>query len=193
MRIGIDIDGVLTKLESYVDEKATSYFGKGIVDSTGQDVDVRYGVSEEECNRFWDDVFFDYIVNCDFKEDSDKITKKLEEDGNTIYIITARKFYPQYGFKDASDMRNYTLESLKAHNINYSEYHEADAPKVGKIEELGIDVMIDDEPNNIIPLAKVTKVIIFDASYNRHINIENTYRAHSWNEVYEIISKIKDE
>lgn len=190
MKIAVDIDGVLTELEEYVDREAASFFGKSIVNSAGQELDERYGVSSEDCDKFWDAVFYDYIDNCKAKKDVDKAVSRLMEDGNELFIMTARKFYPQYGFTSPDDMREHTFEWLRKHGIKYDHYVEAPAPKVKEVLENGIDVMIDDEIQNIEALSKVTKVIIMDADYNRCLNLDNTYRAHSWEEVYEIIGDL---
>lgn len=46
-----------------------------------------------------------------------------------------------------------------------------------------IDVMIDDEPININAIASVSKVICFDASYNRECAGKNIMRATSFEEI----------
>lgn len=191
MNIGIDIDGVLTELTLYMDREGEKYFGKPVEDSSALNIGKRFGFSENREDEFWDDKYYDYIINCDFKPGAKETIAKLREDGNKIHIVTARHFEPQYGFTSPEDMTRKTLDSLQRNGIEYDEYVEAKPPKVSETRERGIDIFIDDEEGNIRELAKVTKVIIFDNPYNRHLNLENTYRARSWKEVYEIISSLK--
>lgn len=188
MNIGIDIDGVLTDLENYIEKKGKEYLKKDVVNPSGEDIYTKFGLSLEEGEAFWIANYYDYAMNCNFKEKSKEIIDKLHEEGNKIFIVTARRYFPTYGFKSEEDYLRSTKETLKKNGINYDEYIYAPVPKVKEVIENKIDVMIEDSVKNIEEISKVTKVIIIDAGYNRDINLENTYRAKSWEEVYEIIS-----
>ena len=50
-----------------------------------------------------------------------------------------------------------------------------------------IDVMIDDEPVNIEAIVPITKVICFDASYNRECDGADIKRAQAWDEILLLI------
>ncbi len=190
MKIAIDIDGVLTDMEAFEDEFGREYFGYEVLDKTGYDVDERFKVSKKECDTFWDKYFYQYVNSIIPRDDASRITHKLHEDGNKIYIITSRVFYPQYGFKTKEDLTNSTLRFLNDNDIYFDEYIETKDPKVESSIDNKIDIFIEDSPRNIKSLSKVTNVIIFDSNYNKFLDTFK-YHAKDWNQVYEIIKNLK--
>lgn len=53
--------------------------------------------------------------------------------------------------------------------------------------------MIDDEPQNINAISKNIPVIVFKAKHNEVCEGKNIIKVDNWNQVYEIIKKIKEE
>ncbi len=62
MNIAIDIDGVITDLETFIDQEGEKYYGYKAIDKSGYDLDTRFKVSREECDAFWDKIFYKYIT-----------------------------------------------------------------------------------------------------------------------------------
>ncbi|HBA37354.1 MAG TPA: hypothetical protein DCY94_01395, partial [Firmicutes bacterium] len=178
MKIAIDIDGVLTDLELFMETEGEKFVGHPVVDHNGYDIDTKFNASKETKEAFWDAKFRDYIINAPFKDKVSEITNKLHEDGNEIFIITSRKWHPEYGFKTKEDMTAANLKSLRQANIYFDHYVEAPFPKVKETKDLKIDIFLEDNPTNVIELEKVTKVLLFDAFYNRHVNGKNIHRIH---------------
>lgn len=191
MNIGIDIDGVFTDLEKFMRTEGEIFYGKKIANQNGSDLDSLFGVSKERKKDFWDAKYRDYILNYPFRPDANLVTHELKDDGHKLTIITVRKWHPEYGFKTPEDMTAATKKSLKRENIYYDDYLEAAPPKTDAALEHNIDVFIEDSGDNALALSKVTKVIIMDAAYNRHINGKNIYRAHDWDQIYDIISNLR--
>ncbi len=191
MNIAIDIDGVITDLETFIDQEGEKYYGYKAIDKSGYDLDTRFKVSREECDAFWDKIFYKYITTISTRPNAKEITHKLHEEGNKIFIITSRKFFPQYGWKTKEEMTASTLKFLSINDIYYDKYIETDDPKVKATLENKIDVFIEDSPKNIKELSKVTNVIIFESSYNKDLDCSE-YHAKDWNEVYATIKNLEN-
>lgn len=113
----------------------------------------------------------------------------MHDKNNHIYIITARYYKDCYGFAKEEDFYDATREFLDKNGVYYDELVFTRQPKLDAIQDHKIDVMIDDSRVNIEAISKLTKVIVFDAHYNKDMMGENIYHAASWDEVY---STIKD-
>ena len=56
----------------------------------------------------------------------------------------------------------------------------------------GVDVMIDDKPENIRMIAEKCAVIAHPMPWNRHLASEGYIVAKDWADIYRIISRMKD-
>lgn len=61
-------------------------------------------------------------------------------------------------------------------------------PKEKICQDKKIDIMIDDEEQNIIPISKNIPVIRFDSDYNKGIKGPNIIRCYTW---YDALTKIE--
>ena len=189
MKIGIDIDGVLTNEHDYIINNGTKYFAeKNIpynVSINIYDSPELFNVSKENYNMFWGYHLIDYFVNIPTRQYAKEIIKKLKEEGNEIYIITARPFtYTESKFKE--DMINITKEWLAKNEIYYDELVFSNT-KLEDCNRLGIDIMIEDKPTNILSVSKSIPVICYDQPYNKEIIKENIYRCYSWYDIYKFL------
>ena len=133
--------------------------------------------------------FYNYIKNATPRNFASEITQKLHEDGNKIIIVTAR-----YKTKEDSiigqQMREDTRNWLIKNNIYFDEIYFTISPKVSAIQENNIDVMIDDSPEVLPEIVKVTKVFCYDNRYNRDIMLPNMTKVYSWYDIYRKIKEI---
>lgn len=122
MRIGIDIDGVLTDVESYTAANFTKYCFENNIDysfkESSYEIEKAFGVSKEIANSFWDEHIFPYSENAKPREFASDIIKKLKQDGHEIYIITAR-WLTNKNTPDGERMRQIVINWLKENNISY--------------------------------------------------------------------------
>lgn len=72
------------------------------------------------------------------KEGASEVIQQLLNEGNEIFIITARG---ERRFKDSEQI---TLQYLKSHNINYTEILFNSFEKTTICKNYNIDVMVDD-------------------------------------------------
>ncbi len=193
MRIGIDIDGVLTNLEQF----SIDYFSKYCVENNIEYNIVKndyelfksFEVSSTVEDEFWNKYMDYYATKENARIFASEVIKKLKKDGNEIYIITAR-WLTNRDDELGEKMRNCVKLWLKQNDIFYDKliFSKATNEKKSKeIVENNIDIMIEDSPNNINELSKIIPIICYDASYNQECFGENIKRCYSWYDIYKEI------
>lgn len=192
MIIGLDIDGVMIDDDSYILDYMTKYCFENDIPN----LDNPYAF-ENKCD--WTDVvindyrekyFFNYIRNSSPRRFVSEITHKLHEDGHKIVVITAR-----YKTKEDSEigkqMREDTKKWLDKNNIYYDKICFAVSPKIKEVVENSVDIMIDDSPEVIPEISKVTHVFCFDNRYNKDLKCSNVTRVFSWYDIYRKIKELR--
>lgn len=192
MRLGIDIDGVLTDEKRYVIDYGTKFFSENNIPYIVRD-DRFYGkeifnVTEEQYKLFLDNYIFEYSVNPPMRPFAREIIKKLKEE-HEIFIITARDF-TTYENENQIKMQEIVKKWLYDNGILYDEIIFS-KNKAVICEEKNIDVMIEDSPDNITSIAKRIPVLCYAQSYNKNIINENVYKCYSWYDIYNKISLLK--
>lgn len=186
MRIGIDIDGVLTDEHQYIIDYGTRFFYKNNIpfkiNKKIYDSKEVFGVSQENYEKFWDNHIFEYSKKIPVRDFASEIINKLKEK-NTIYIITSRS-YTTYENQYKEEMQNTVKKWLINNKIFYDEIIFTDN-KSDICKKLNIDLLIEDKPENIKSVSEVTKVICYDHPYNEDIDANNVIRAYSWYDIYE--------
>ena len=191
MRIGIDIDNVLSNFDEVLLENYLKHDkelrNNGIVNKNVYIRQMFDWSEEEEKNYYKNNI---ERMSQDFKpiRDCSKYIKKLREDGNIIFIISGRNN------GEYSEPYNMTVEWLKKYKIEYDKLILTNAykhqEKADCCVENNVDIMIDDSThvcekcteNNI-------KCILFETPYNKN---ENRFqKADNWQELYEFISNYK--
>lgn len=197
MRIGIDIDGVLTDIEQWqLDYGSKFYFekyGKEIQNHEGYETTEIFKVDSKLDDEFWAEYFKDYSINVDVRNLASEVIKKLKKDGNEIYIITARGSFLSYSANIMlfEENKKIVLEWLRKNEIEYDKIIFSPEDKFSICLENNIDVMIEDKPANINKISIRIPVICFHAGYNRNCKGNNIFRCYSWYDIYSKISSIK--
>ena len=197
MNIGIDLDGVLTNYRKFTIEQGQKYCkendkGKLIDPKAYYSTDM-FNWDEETDMDFWIKNIFTYATENPAIQGASENIKKLKENGNTIFIITARKFAtPDDSCEQEikEKMKITVKEWLTKNEIEYDYIIFSSEDKSKHIIENNIDVMIEDSPNNVKSLSKLTKIICMDWIYNKGIENDNIYRCYNWNEIYDKILEI---
>lgn len=191
MKIGIDIDGVLTDEHNYIIDNATKFFNKNniqyVVHKDVYDNARLFDVTEEEYVLFWKEYFLDYCNNISARDYAAEVISKLKDENNEIIIITARPF-TTYENEYKEQMQNIVRNWLDKNKIIYDEVIFSDN-KADVCKELNISVMIEDRPENVVSVSSVVPVLCYDQPYNEKLSNDNIYRCYSW---YDIYQKIHD-
>lgn len=192
MRIGIDIDGVLTNMEQFMLDYATKYcYEKNLsikLNIKEYDDVKMLNITKEQVIKFWNTYLGEYVINYPVRLFAKDVIDKLKKEGNEIYIITARD---EYGLPDElyGKMSELTKQWLNKNEIYYDKIFFTGKSKMQIIEENNIDIMIDDAPRNINELSSKIPVLCYNTQYNADIEGKNIIRVYSWYDIYEKINR----
>lgn len=190
MKIGIDIDDVITDGETYYAyaQKYTVEVLKReptIVNDLGECPLASYcddllGWTQEEAEDFWRNNYAKVVSEARPRTCAKEVISQLRKDGHEIIIVTARTDKEmEFGFKWLED-----------NEIEYDKLY-FDAEEKGKVaKDLKIDIFIDDSFRNCKLIAEEEiETCIMDIRTNRNINLEGTgiKRIYSWSHFYKII------
>jgi len=195
LRIGIDIDGVLTNIEQF----SVDYLSKYCVDNNinfniiGNHYAVAksFNITDEQENGFWKEYLVYYAENEKARPFSAEVIKKLKDEGNEIYIVTAR-WLTNRDDEAGNQMREIVKKWLIENDIVYDKLIFTKASNEQKLQEIleyKIDIMIEDNPKNINELSQFVPIICYNAGYNQMCNDDKIIRCYSW---YDIYRKLRD-
>lgn len=198
MRIGVDVDGVLTNMEEYQLKYGKKYFKKTDEEIKEDEIDISgiFGVSKTKREKFWLKYIWKYCAEPP-KMNAAETIRKLKEEGHEIHIITGRAHTTESGITGKL-FRWMLLKWLKKwdipyDSITYCKEKGSEADKVKACDELNIDVLVDDKRENVVEVSKTRKVLCFDAKYNQGVEGDNITRVNNFNQVYDSIKRIEDE
>ena len=195
MKIGIDIDGVLTDIEQwqldYGSKIIFEQYNKNIRNSNGYNIKEIFNIEERLEDEFWEKYIYEYAIKEPARKFSGEVTNKLKKDGNEIYIITARYFTDRED-ENGQKMRDIVINWLKENKIYYDKIIFSSEEKLDVCIKNNIDLMIEDKVENINTISKEIPVICFDSRYNKECKGKNIYRCYSWYDIYEKIEDIKN-
>ena len=121
MRIGIDIDGVLTDIEQWQLDYGSKYFSiykKELINNERYEIHDIFNVNQKMDDEFWKKYLYEYAVNEPARKFASEVIRKLQENDNEIYIITAR-YLTDKNNEEGTRMRSIVIEWLKKQNIVY--------------------------------------------------------------------------
>ncbi len=191
MNIGIDIDNTITNTLSILKKYCAIYNEKVVkrnlkMNEEGYASFNLYDWTEEEnkdfCNKYLEEV----VLKAEVKENAKEVIERLKKEGNTIFIISSR-IKPM--FKTPYET---TEKYLKEKGIEYDNLLVGTIDKKQFCIEHKIDIMLEDEPHHIIPIAEMIPVIVFEENYNKQCNGKNIIKVRNWNEVYQFIEQMKN-
>ena len=166
MRIGIDIDNTLNKVQDKLNKAAFDY-----AISLGKKIDN------------YDNPLEDIKNNALPRENVKEVIDKLKEDGHEIYIVTAR----DSEFHD--DPYKLSKDWLDKNNIYYDRLIVNAREKASVCKNENIDLFIDDQLNNCLSVANVgiKTIMITDRIYNYN----EITQLQNWNEIYNYINEME--
>ena len=189
MIIGVDIDGVLCKLNKYTWYYFKKYLKANNIpfkfNKTKETFCKQLNVSEEIENQFWEQANIHYTNHVKPINNASKIVKKNHDDGHKIIIITSRisSFLQN---EKGEHIRDGIKKWLNKNKIYYDKIYFCRNKKNILLQEK-VDVMIEDSKCNIEEFSKFIPVIIFKNPANKLCKGKNKILANSWKEIYKII------
>jgi 5'(3')-deoxyribonucleotidase len=180
--LGVDLDGVCADFYSCMREIAAEWFERPLKELT---TDVSYGLPEwgitgneyDSLHRFAV-TERDFFRTVPLIQGARRVLRQLSKEGYRIRIITHRLFI-QYFHELAVSQ---TIHWLDHHGIPYW-----DLCFMKEKDQVGADIYIEDNPNNVEQLRDHGHyTICFANSTNKHIAAP---RASSWDDVYRLIKE----
>lgn len=190
MNIGIDLDGVVYNSENWFMAFGEVYDinnnGKGIVDSTTNNFQKRYGLSYEKAKE----IRLKYLP-IQMKESPlmpfVKEVLRLLKQNHKLYIITSRGSM-------SNEHIEITKQKLKEDKIDVDEVIFSQESKLNICRQKKIDLMIDDGFNVVKELSENNiKCLQFNADNTKCVTNENVIIVHNWGEVYRQITILDKE
>lgn len=187
MRIGLDIDNVISNFEEDIEKEYLKHNAK-VIDKTKWIDEGRYDWSIEQSIKFYKSNIERIATNFSTINFATKNIDKLKEDGNQIYIISGRD---NGEYKNPYEM---TKKWLEENHIYYDKLILTNAydnhAKTEECKKNNIDIMIDDSPRICMNLQENgIKVLMMERKVmkQKDFNIE---RVSTWQEIYTKISSM---
>lgn len=190
MRIGIDIDDTtvvtVKSMIKYADIYDREQLGKkGINGNFGliqnrYYLQALYGWSTEEKFAFFDIYYKNILEECTPLPNAPEVIRKLKEEGNEIFFITARL----NNVKNC-DTETITQNTLNENNIPYDKLIINTSDKLKVCKEYGIDIFVEDSYDTCKELqANGIKSYLMTTKMNENIDTSDIERVSSWDEIY---------
>ena len=195
MNIAFDIDGVLTDFEWFLNVYGARYFSKKfhmdarVVNHETSKIAERFGYGAKEETAFYTRYLLWYARKMPIRENAAATIRALRQEGHKVYLITARVF-ANHNNLVGKLMRGILKNWLRKNRVSYDGIHfvsvSNSAEEKRKLcEQLQIDIMVEDDPENIVEISKVCKVVCMLADYNQ--SIQHVCHALDFGEVYRYI------
>lgn len=182
MKIGIDIDGVITDFVRTFQEVVREKYKVELPEEQIREHDLYkvLGIPVEELRELVMKVFpQDLKPQLKAVETIQKLAEKHQ-----IYIITARE-------PETMDLSETWLNNHNVPRERLAFIKEGDKHKF--IEEHNLDIVIDDNLKEIANwIGVVPNILVFDHPWNQSLNINNSFvRVKNWDEILQIIEKLE--
>lgn len=191
MKIGIDIDNTITEVQEELNNAAYEYaikLGKDInkdnsyveeTDNNGNIYVKKFKFTYEELKYFLKNIQEEIINKAKPRNNAVEIIKKLKEEKNEIFIITAR----DSEFHDNPYLLSKTW--LDKHNIEYDKLIVNAREKGSVCKKERIDIFIDDQLKNCLDISRENIQVIRISNDSK--TYKNIVSLNNWNEIYKFI------
>lgn len=161
--VAFDIDGCVNDIKQDIIRIGKDYFPSYDVSFHQEGYYLREiweGASEDCYNDFWNKFGYEIYTNPPQKNFFEVIQYLRKHHISACYITTrdVKKRFNSITFDKITEMW------LKKYDLELPIYYWKDKDYIAR--ELGVKLMVEDKPANIIKLQKVTKVLIYNHSYN---------------------------
>ena len=195
MNIGIDIDDTIS--ETF--ETLLPYAQKYTIEELGREANVdlnqpflnhfyiekMFNWNKEEAMNFWIRYYEEILRQVNIKKFASDVIKKLKDNGNKIFLITAR------WAMENNNVEEITKRWLENNKVVYDKMFLGANEKVNLVKDNKIDIFIDDSYQNCKDVSENTdaKVYMMNTRVNENFEISNVKRVYSWCELEHLISK----
>ena len=184
MRIGVDIDGVVSDSYPAWLGELNQYFGKNITVLEDYEMHLVFDVPCDDMNNF-------FVQNVERLFDiphpmkgAKKGIESLLQDGHEVIYVTAR----------SQEEEEFTLHWMEKNSIPYEQVlFSGHKSKVDFVKEWNLELFIEDYLVNAKAISELgIPVLLLDASYNQGKLPQGVTRCQNWKEILTEIQKISD-
>lgn len=175
MRIGVDIDGVVSDSYKAWVKEMNRHFGTNILELKNYDMHLDFGVSWEEMGKYFkDNVEYLFTIPNPVVGAKEGL-ERLFRDGHEVVYITAR----------SQDEEVFTIRWLDKYEIPYEQILFTDfGSKVDHALQWELELFIEDFMDNAIAISEAgVPVLLLDASYNQGECSSRIIRCDDWREI----------
>lgn len=189
MRIGIDIDDVITNTSETIEEYVMQHKNSNKIQEHMKEI-MKGNPSNPEVIEFCIETYIEVFQRVKLKDNAKEVIQKLLDEGNEIYLITARG--ENLEFLKGSE--KITKEFLEDNNIKYNKIIFNAINKAQLCVDNQIDLMIDDSVEHCEDVKDIgIESIVFTSEVNKNIST-TVERVNNWLELesklHEILNKI---
>lgn len=188
--IGFDIDGTLTDytgqlipafLRFYLDRYGKPY--KGRTDTTKYDFNDIFPEFHDEILRgeFFNWFFPEYVKHGKFRPYVKELFTRLKKEGWEVHIVTARgSNYKPTDSITPDQMESYTKKRFEEEGIPVDAFHIGIDEKTSVMKGAGIQILVDDSPEQLLEVSKTFPVMVVDNPFNKKVRGKNLFRINSF-------------
>ncbi len=180
MKLGFDIDGVISDFTRRFTEIVRERYGVSLTDADMycSDANLVLGVSREEAVEIAAE-----LVKSDLPLNplASETLRKLASEGHSIYLLTAR----------SDTLAKYTTAWLEKNSIPYDAiFHLVGGKKY--LANVNVDLVVEDNLEDALEYSKTVKrVLILDQPWNKTKNVKALIkRVYSWSEIYDEVQRM---
>ena len=195
MRIGIDIDGVLTDLYYFnqfygqlfclEQNWPTSFF------ENGYKVRDMYHWTRTQERKFYQKYYLLYLKSSDFIRPFAVQTIHDLHKYHEIIIITARK-NEDIPLIEKKSMEDITEDWLQQNNFEYDSLKFGQDDKTDIILQNDIQLMVEDSPDFFSTIDISIPILCFNEKYNQNVSGRNIYRVYNWMQIESKVCEINN-
>ncbi len=194
MRIGLDIDGVLTDVQYYQVKYGSiffkKHFNKRIVDENGYSIKEIFHCSEQDEMCFWRYQFIKYAFFFPARSGASECIQELKRQGHQIHIISARVYADKKNFIGALMRISVRIwlhkNKIPYDTLSFCNYKQSGKEKSILCKNLKINYMVDDSLENLECLSKETCGIYYSTVREiRNKKIEK--EVHNFDELFSML------
>lgn len=165
--IAFDIDGCMNNIKEDIARIGSNFFSQysPVIHREGYYLrEIFPGLPEELYEKFWDEYGYEIYTNPP-KDYVFETVDYIRHAGLKACIITTRDTDRRFSGRDFKEI---TDEWLQKYNIGLPVYYEKNKHLL--VRSLGVELMVEDKPGNILKLQEVTDVLIFRHPYNQNMH-----------------------
>ncbi|SHN49406.1 5' nucleotidase, NT5C type [Desulfitobacterium chlororespirans] len=181
MRIGVDIDGVVSDSYKAWLRKLNRHFGTNILELKNYDMHLDFGVSWEEMGKYFEDNVATLFDIPDPVAGAKEGIERLLRQGHEVVYVTARSL----------DEEVHTLRWMKKHKIPHEQIlFTSFQSKVDYVLQWQLEIFLEDFLGNAQAISEAgVPVLLLDASYNQGELSSGIIRCQDWREIVREIGR----